>query len=1413
MVRTRKSKQEKRMKRFFIFAMILTVLLGISGMWADYSIESGQSLTLSITEIANAAEIITVQSGGELTITGLTVKHSTYGDPGFSTLVNYVVREDGGTVKAIIPGKIDDIRQWFSPPNTVAGIISHLIGDENDAYVTFGYTSTVFAGLNMDLGGGTANHLDLNLGSLAGAGTLDNIQILSATVSRSGSYRNEATFDLENTLPDLTSLAIRPLSSNNANTIGNPIITGDGKNNATILNAPSKMRWYVPVSIGTSGPEFGTVYFRHANPENSELTFETRVATSTANPSPSGGSWNNRELQLIEVMDVETENMIFNLTNLVDDGTIAGLQTNGQGYTKLNQLQGTIGTLTFTGPGSMKLNGNLPNGLASNIIFDENFTGWLEIEDEEVTSIENGRKENGRWTYYFSPVKLYRNGSLIAQFETIQAAINAASSGDKITVAAGEYVEVGQIVINKNITIIGEDRNNTIIKPAQDTGSTGSPGAWFLVLSGCEFNLSNVTLDGAGKKINEAIRSFGTGTIANNIVKNIRYSKYQGFGLFAFDSDMTFSNNTLSNIERIGFWVFGGAADCIISNNTYIGKGDGDWLDYGIEVSGGAHATITGNELYNVGWGTAGWNSAAISLTDLYGPGTSAVITGNNFHENYYAVVVGYDEGTHQDHTDITQFSGNFFTNNVVHFRDSSVRNYPLQVIANINTFNRYHIMDKYILGNGVALYVDVPKEVIKDGVTQTYSVVASNLDGLRGFKVVVKIPKADFATEPTNFAVGTGFNDMMLFDPVEHTDDDWVYSVNGSFWGGYNGLSGDDVVLFTFDAKSTVGYSNVHIPGCWIELPLDDVVLRGDHNPQNFIPCVDTYDGWVLIDDEDPNVEIVNIADYPDYDENDNPVPYIIQHDGDGMIIPEFDLKYTDDYSLDTAMYLIVPDDATAPTMPGDFSNEVGSVAGIETSINDWPLPIDTLADGTYTIYFLVVDEAGNYSIISWDFVIDNTPPAAIVWDELIPCRTTADANESIDLKWENIGAVVKNHIWVLSYGDAGTNYTHYPEYADHSEPTIEAPNPYGVSPQDGWVKFTIDPPDPLEFPYELTGLPRGYYYVTIFASDSAGNMSAVPEDPFYRESLNYWPGDVLEAYGAVNVTDMNALSLAWGGTSWNPHCDVGPSTDYARRSRPTPDGRIDFEDLMMFSMNYENTNYNWYPRNEAETDPVTITLAYQDLGGLLKVSLYLDGNDGFVTGLDIPVAFGSGLSLQNVEIGDVWPENSLLLHTNENGVVTVSCAAFGAGAVIEGNGLVASLSFAVNGHDNSMQLQRMTARGWDNSEIEIVGNPTGEVANEDLVNVIPDSSYLGSVHPNPFRGSATLQYGLKEAGSVKLGIYNTRGQLVRNLMNEGKAAGTYQITWDGSDENGVRVSSGIYLFRMETADVIKTQKAMLLK
>ncbi len=331
---------------------------------------------------------------------------------------------------------------------------------------------------------------------------------------------------------------------------------------------------------------------------------------------------------------------------------------------------------------------------------------------------------------------------------------------------------------------------------------------------------------------------------------------------------------------------------------------------------------------------------------------------------------------------------------------------------------------------------------------------------------------------------------------------------------------------------------------------------------------------------------------------------------------------------------------------------------------------------------------------------------------------------------------------------------------------------------------------------------------------------MSEAPEAPFYRESISYWPGDVV-VEGQVLDNDVAMLTGAWGrgvtsNLPWDDAynvIDVGPSTDYMRRSRPTPDNKIDIEDLMMFAMNYYNTNYTYYIRNFPETNPIEISLNSHSAADQLVVELVLDGNAGFVKGLNIPVSYGNGLHLLDVASGEVWPEGSLLLHTNADGRVTVSIAAMGADAVAEGNGVIATLTFAVTGANTDLALEHMTARTCDNQEIEIENNPTGNVNNGDVVNVIPAHSYLGSNYPNPFNPSTTIQFGIKEAGFVKIKVFNARGQLIRTLVNDSKAAGTYQATWNGLDENNRPVASGVYIFRMETKGKVQTTKGILIK
>ncbi|MGB9587778.1 MAG: choice-of-anchor U domain-containing protein, partial [Armatimonadota bacterium] len=236
-------------------------------------------------------------------------------------------------------------------------------------------------------------------------------------------------------------------------------------------------------------------------------------------------------------------------------------------------------------------------------------------------------------------------------FATIQDGINAVTSGGTVNVAPGTYVEGPQIVINTDLSIIGADKATTIIRPSANTGSSGDARGWFLVNSAITFNLSNVTLDGTGYKVWQAIRHKGFGTISNCAFANIQFEpsgpSYSGLAIAAFDApgNIEITNCTFTGIGRVGVLFFGSGKTGIYSNNTYTGKGTGNWLDYGVEVGGGAHATII-NSVISGNRGVAsvdGSTSSGILVTTYYGAGTEATITGNTLTNNTEGITVGYD--------------------------------------------------------------------------------------------------------------------------------------------------------------------------------------------------------------------------------------------------------------------------------------------------------------------------------------------------------------------------------------------------------------------------------------------------------------------------------------------------------------------------------------------------------------------------------------------------------------------------------------------------------------------------------------------------------------------------------------------------------------------------------------------------
>ena len=114
-----------------------------------------------------------------------------------------------------------------------------------------------------------------------------------------------------------------------------------------------------------------------------------------------------------------------------------------------------------------------------------------------------------------------------------------------------------------------------------------------------------------------------------------------------------------------------------------------------------------------------------------------------------------------------------------------------------------------------------------------------------------------------------------------------------------------------------------------------------------------------------------------------------------------------------------------------------------------------------------------------------------------------------------------------------------------------------------------------------------------------------------------------------------------------------------------------------------------------------------------------------------------------------------------------------------------------------------------------------------EDEENQLPHSFVLGQNYPNPFNSSTTIPFSLKAQGSMLKGsipttlkIYNIQGQLVRTLVDEEKLAGDYRIIWDGKDNSGKEVSSGIYFYQLSvrtdpfgTVELKDCKKLLLIK
>ena len=104
-------------------------------------------------------------------------------------------------------------------------------------------------------------------------------------------------------------------------------------------------------------------------------------------------------------------------------------------------------------------------------------------------------------------------------------------------------------------------------------------------------------------------------------------------------------------------------------------------------------------------------------------------------------------------------------------------------------------------------------------------------------------------------------------------------------------------------------------------------------------------------------------------------------------------------------------------------------------------------------------------------------------------------------------------------------------------------------------------------------------------------------------------------------------------------------------------------------------------------------------------------------------------------------------------------------------------------------------------------------DLMSKEILSNIPEDFVLEQNYPNPFNPITNMNYALPQRSQIIISVYNVLGQEVKNLINEVKDYGYHSISWNGTDENGKEMASGVYFVRMISKGFIQSNKMLLLK
>jgi len=350
-----------------------------------------------------------------------------------------------------------------------------------------------------------------------------------------------------------------------------------------------------------------------------------------------------------------------------------------------------------------------------------------------------------------------------------------------------------------------------------------------------------------------------------------------------------------------------------------------------------------------------------------------------------------------------------------------------------------------------------------------------------------------------------------------------------------------------------------------------------------------------------------------------------------------------------------------------------------------------------------------------------------------------------------------------------------------------------------DGWLDGTVDVQvqhgdhlgdiDPIYSQRITQGL--GQQRLELLAGDCAGYTN---ED-----------GDT-EPDNQVDATDLTAVKNAYNtrpdSTDWNALCDF---------ERIFSASWIHIPDLALVNANQSTAGVPLVYRpvgrsNAGASFRIIDAPSFAAAGQEFDVEIALAGAVD-VRALDVRLRH-PGLQLVGVDQAPIlgaWSHADYLVKQDEN-VLILAAAMKGRDVhAFAGGDRVATVRLRALA-DGRPQMS-LVAGTLINSGFET------QDAGLDNSAVLPAAYSLGLAYPNPFNPVTHIDFAIPESGLVKLAVYNVMGQQVRQLVNGPLGAGRHVVRWDATNDAGLKVASGVYIYQMEVNGFSQAHKMVLIK